>query len=133
MAPTVTIDGSDLVFTAGETILDVAARNGIPIPTLCYMPEAGHRDVCRLCVVEVQGAGRLLPACSTPATAGMAIATANDHVRGSRRATLELLLGSGRHTCITCEALGACELSRLAYEYGVEPPAELPPEEFPLV
>ena len=97
------------------------------------MPEAGHRDVCRLCVVEVQGAGRLLPACSTPATAGMVIATANDHVRGSRRATLELLIGSGRHTCITCEALGACELSRLAYEYGVEPPAELPPEEFPLV
>ena len=54
-------------------------------------------------------------------------------MRGSRRATLELLIGSGRHTCITCEALGACELSRLAYEYGVEPPAELPPEEFPLV
>ena len=133
MAATVTIDGNELVFTAGETILDVAARNGIPIPTLCYMPEAGHRDVCRLCVVEVQGAGRLLPACSTPATAGMVIATANDHVRGSRRVTLELLLGSGRHTCITCEVLGACELSRLAYEYGVEPPATLPPEEFPLV
>jgi len=133
MAPTVTIDGNELVFSAGETILDVATRNGIPIPTLCYMPEAGHRDVCRLCVVEVQGAGRLLPACSTPATAGMVIVTANDHVRGSRRTTLELLLGSGRHTCITCEALGACELSRLAYEYGVEPPAMLPPEEFPLV
>ena len=129
----ITIDGRSLPFTAGETILDVAARNSIPIPTLCYMPEAGHRDVCRLCVVEVEDVGRLLPACSTPATAGMIVETSNDKVRTSRRETLDLLIASGRHTCITCDALGRCRLSELAYEYGVEPPAELPPADFPLV
>ncbi len=133
-APHITIDGRDLTFESGETILDVAAANDIAIPTLCYLPEAGHRDVCRLCVVEVAGAGRLLPACSTPATEGMDVQTMSDRVRQSRRATLELLINSGRHTCITCDALGECELSRLAYEYQVEPPSELPAaEEFPFV
>ena len=133
MGPQLTIDGRDLAFERGETILDVAARNGIVIPTLCYLPEAGHRDVCRLCVVDVEGAGRMLPACSTPATAGMVVTTGGEHVRASRRATLELLIGSGRHTCITCDALGACRLSELAYEYGVEPPAALPGGDFPLL
>ena len=133
-APQITIDGRVLEFDPGQTILDVAAASGIAIPTLCYLPEAGHRDVCRLCVVEVAGAGRLLPACSTPATEGMDVRTMSDRVRTSRRATLELLIGSGRHTCITCEALGECELSRLAYDYGVEPPSELPgAEDFPLI
>jgi predicted molibdopterin-dependent oxidoreductase YjgC len=132
-APQLTIDGRVLEFEPGQTILDVAIAHAIAIPTLCYLPEAGHRDVCRLCVVDVAGAGRLLPACSTPATEGMDVKTMSDRVRSSRRATLELLIGSGRHTCITCEALGECELSRLAYDYGVEPPTELPGEEFPLV
>ena len=123
-----------LAFEPGQTILDVASANGIAIPTLCYLPEAGHRDVCRLCVVEVAGAGRLLPACSTPATEGMDVQSMSDRVRSSRRSTLELIIGSGRHTCITCESLGECELSRLAYEYQVEPPSELPgAEEFPLI
>ena len=133
-APQLTIDGRVLAFEPGQTILDVASANGIAIPTLCYLPEAGHRDVCRLCVVDVTGAGRLLPACSTPATEGMDVRTTSERVTRSRRATLELLIGSGRHTCITCEALGECELSRLAYEYGVEPPTELPGvDEFPLI
>ncbi|MGE5230073.1 MAG: molybdopterin-dependent oxidoreductase [Deltaproteobacteria bacterium] len=133
-APQITIDGRVLAFEPGQTILDVANAGGIAIPTLCYLPEAGHRDVCRLCVVEVAGAGRLLPACSTPATEGMDVQTMSERVRTSRRATLELIIGSGRHTCITCEALGECELSRLAYEYQVEPPSELPGvEDFPLV
>ena len=133
-APQITIDGRVLAFEPGQTILDVANAGGVPIPTLCYLPEAGHRDVCRLCVVEVAGAGRLLPACSTPATEGMDVQTMSDRVRSSRRSTLELIIGSGRHTCITCEALGECELSRLAYEYQVEPPSELPGvEDFPLV
>ncbi len=133
-APQITIDGRALAFEPGQTILDVASANRIAIPTLCYMPEAGHRDVCRLCVVEVAGAGRLLPACSTPATEGMDVQTMSDRVRNSRRATLELIINSGRHTCITCDALGDCELSRLAYEYQVEPPSELPDvADFPLI
>ena len=133
-APQITIDGRVLTFEPGQTILDVASVNRIAIPTLCYMPEAGHRDVCRLCVVEVAGAGRLLPACSTPATEGMDVQTMSDRVRNSRRATLELIINSGRHTCITCDALGDCELSRLAYEYQVEPPSELPDvADFPLI
>jgi predicted molibdopterin-dependent oxidoreductase YjgC len=130
---TVTIDGRDATFVPGQTILDVAAENDIAIPTLCYLPRTGHRDVCRICVVEVAGAGRLLAACSTPATAGMVVATASERVMDSRRMTLAMLLGSGRHTCITCDALGVCELSKLSYEYGVEAPASLPEGDYPRV
>ena len=133
VAPKVTIDGRTLAFKLGQTILDVAGEAGIEIPTLCYLPEAGHRDVCRICMVDVAGAGRLLPACSTPATDGMTIETANERVRQSRRTTLELLIGSGQHTCIVCEALGACRLSELAYDYGVEPPTVMAEGEFPRV
>ena len=77
-----------------------------------------------------------------PAAAGLQHAGHRGHGRPDdertraqlRRSTLALIIGSGRHTCITCEALGECELSRLAYEYQVEPPSELPGvEDFPLV
>jgi predicted molibdopterin-dependent oxidoreductase YjgC len=131
--PSVTIDGQAVSFTPGQTVLDVAGEHGIEIPTLCYFPEAGHRDVCRICVVEIEGAGRLMPACSTPAVDGMVIATATERVTESRRMTLQLLIGSGQHTCITCEALGDCRLSELAYQYGIEPPAEMSSDEFPRV
>ena len=47
-APQITIDGRVLAFEPGQTILDVANGGGTAIPTLCYLPEAGHRDVCRL-------------------------------------------------------------------------------------
>jgi len=131
--PRMTIDGRSVGFTLGQTILDVALAAGIEIPTLCYLPEAGHRDVCRICVVDVAGAGRLLPACSTPASDGMTVETANERVKRSRRTTLELLIGSGQHTCIVCEALGACRLSQLAYDYGVEAPTVMPEGDFPRI
>lgn len=134
MAREITIDGRALEFEPGQTILEVASANGIDIPTLCYLPETDHRDVCRICVVEVAGADRLLPACSTPATDGMDVQTMSERVRSSRRATLELLVSSGRHTCITCEALGDCELSRLSYEYEIATPTSVPPaDQFPFI
>ena len=120
------IDGKKLQFQEGMTILNVAREAGIDIPTLCYMEEADHRDVCRICVVEVKGADNLLPACSTPAQDGMDVQTESERVIESRRFTIQMLLSTGRHDCITCEANGDCVLQDLAYRYGVEAPEAKP-------
>ena len=114
------INGRKVSFTPGETIVDAARAADIDIPTLCYWKDAGHCDVCRICVVEVDGSETLLPACSTAAQEGMKVETRTDRVIESRRLTIEMLIASGRHDCISCEASGDCVLQNLAYSHGVE-------------
>jgi NADH dehydrogenase/NADH:ubiquinone oxidoreductase subunit G len=64
----ITINGKRFSLEAGETVLEVAQRNGIDIPTLCYIKGSMPTGACRICMVEVKGARNLLPACATPAT-----------------------------------------------------------------
>jgi predicted molibdopterin-dependent oxidoreductase YjgC len=126
------INDQRIAFSPGQTILEVAASAGIDIPTLCHLQEAGHKDICRICVVEMKGADRLAPACSTPACEDMEIRTDSARVFESRRQTITMLLSSGNHNCMTCEANGDCRLQDLAYAHGIEPPAGiLPSTDFP--
>jgi predicted molibdopterin-dependent oxidoreductase YjgC len=74
-------------------------------------------------MVEVEGARTLLPACTTAATPGMVIKTESARVNAARQMVLELLLASGNHNCLICEANGACELQGLAYRYQVPTPS----------
>ena len=126
----IVIDGHDFRFTPGETILDVAQRNGIDIPTLCYLRGASPTGACRLCLVEVEGARNLVASCAAPAAPNMVISTESERVLQSRRINLELLLASGNHSCVTCEADGDCRLQELAVKYQVEthhlPPVDTP-------
>jgi formate dehydrogenase major subunit/formate dehydrogenase alpha subunit len=69
----ITIDERKLEFTPGETILEVARRNNIFIPTLCHLKGAQPTGACRICVVEIEGGRALAPACSTPVAAKMVI------------------------------------------------------------
>lgn len=117
---TLTLNGTTVGFEQGQTILQVARSHGIFIPTLCYLDGCTASGACRICVVDVKGARSLVAACSTPAENGMEIWTDNDRVRKSRRLTIELLLSSGKHNCITCEMSGDCTLQDLAYSYGIE-------------
>ncbi|WP_449245944.1 2Fe-2S iron-sulfur cluster-binding protein, partial [Desulfarculus baarsii] len=118
--PQLTINSRSVSFAPGQTILEVARENGIDIPTLCYLKDCTPTGACRMCMVEVKGARSLLAACATPAAEGMDIQTESPKVIGSRKLNLELLLASGEHNCIVCEANGACQLQALAYKYGVE-------------
>lgn len=120
MGATIRINGRTIFFAPGETIVEAAASAGIDIPTLCYWKEAGHCDVCRICVVEVDGSDALLPACSTTAVEGMEVRSETERVIESRRLTVEMLLSSGRHDCLACEASGDCVLQNLAYRHGIE-------------
>jgi formate dehydrogenase major subunit len=120
MKDTFSLNGNETPFTPGETILDAARNNGIEIPSLCYLEGCAPSGACRVCVVEVEGARSLVASCSTPVTPGMAVLTDTDRVHRARKLVIELLLSSGNHNCLTCEANGNCRLQDLAYFYKIE-------------
>jgi NADP-reducing hydrogenase subunit HndD len=146
------MDGREVRFSPGETILQVARRQGIDIPTLCYLKNATPTGACRICLVEVEGARNLVPACAAPATPGMAVRTESPRVIQARRTNIELLLASGYHNCLVqdlgmddwtdfqlramaagehqdiCPAYGQCRLQELAVRYQVKA-ARFKPEE----
>jgi predicted molibdopterin-dependent oxidoreductase YjgC len=116
----IVIDGHEFKFSPGETILQVAQRKGIDIPTLCYLKGASPTGACRICLVEIEGGRNLLASCAAPAAPNMVARTDSERVMASRKMNLELLLSSGHHYCATCEADGDCRLQDLAYKYQVE-------------
>ena len=117
---TLLMDGRELSFTPGQTLLEVARDHGIDIPTLCYLERCRPTGACRVCLVEIKGARSLAASCTMPAAPGLEVWTASEKVMASRRLTVELLLASGRHDCVTCESNGRCRLQELAYQYQVE-------------
>src|SRR6266699_110976 len=90
----ITIDGREVEVTEGSTILDACRRLGVDTPTLCQLDNLTPVNVCRVCVVEVDGSRVLVPACSRKVEAGMKIKTDSERVRHSRRLVLELLASS---------------------------------------
>ncbi|MBI5490199.1 MAG: molybdopterin-dependent oxidoreductase [Deltaproteobacteria bacterium] len=96
------IDGTSHEAEPGETVLDVARRNGLGdrIPTLCHEPGLPPYTSCYVCVVEVQGMNKLMPACSTPASAGMVVKTQTERVESARKTALELLLSAHPADCV---------------------------------
>ncbi len=113
------LNGKETPFKPGQMILDAARNGGIEIPTLCYLKGASPTGACRICCVEVKGARSLMAACSTPVTAGMEVTTNSEFVHRARKMNVELLLSSGRHNCLMCEANGNCRLQDLAYFYKI--------------
>ena len=91
---TLTIDGREVRAQEGSTILDACRRIEIDTPTLCQLDNLTPVNVCRVCVVELEGSRVLVPACSRKVEAGMKIATDSERVRHSRRLVLELLASS---------------------------------------
>ncbi len=115
----VMINGKECWANAGESILTVANREGFKIPTLCYLKDYSPTGSCRICVVEVEGARNLVPACAFPVAEGMRILTNSPKVRRSRKTIIELLIANHPQDCLTCVRNQSCELQSLAHEYGV--------------
>jgi NADP-reducing hydrogenase subunit HndD len=88
---TLTIDGRTVTVPAGTTILKAAEQAGLKIPTICYHDYCTANALCRICVVEVEGARLLSPACVAEASEGMQVQTRNERVERSRRTILEML------------------------------------------
>ncbi len=122
----VTFDGKEVTGFRGQTILEVALRNAIDIPYLCYHPKLSKTGACRICIVRVNDA-LLKTACTEPVTDGMRIITEDEEIVHIRKGILELLLAEGDHNCLYCDANGACELQVLVRKYGIEQiPSEYP-------
>jgi len=139
----IVINGNEFIFNPGETILEVAKRNHIDIPTLCHLKGATPTGECRICVVEVEGARTLLASCATPAAKNMVVRTESPEVIAARKLVLELMLSSGNHNCAVrgsddkdwtrfqldvnqydnsdkiCPVWGDCRLQDLAYRYQI--------------
>ena len=88
----ITINGKDIAFEPGATILEAARASGIDIPTLCWYPKLPNVANCRICLVSVAGAPKLMPACGTPAQDGMVVETESAAAVENRRGVLRHLL-----------------------------------------
>ena len=113
----VIIDGRELTADTSETILQVATRNGIEIPTLCYLAGINEPASCRVCVVEVEGARNLCTACSTKVRKDMVVKTNTVKVLKARKNALELLLSNHNKNCLNCPKNLKCEFQKLCEQF----------------
>ena len=116
---TLTIDGTEVAGREDQTILEVAQENDIHIPTLCHMDGLTSIGACRICTVELQGSGKLVPACTTLIEEGMEVLTRNDRLVEYKRQLIEMFFSERNHICAVCVSNGDCELQNLAEEFGV--------------
>ena len=117
---TIEVDNRSVQASDGETILAVCKREGIRIPTLCFIEGLAPTGACRMCIVEVEGFPGLIPACSYPVTAGMKIKTSTPRVLNARRTIVELLLSDHPDDCLYCLRNGQCELQTLPRDLNVK-------------
>jgi bidirectional [NiFe] hydrogenase diaphorase subunit len=119
-AKTLTIDGQMVSAEENETILDAARDAGIKIPTLCHLEGIMDVGACRMCLVEIAGTPKLLPACVTRVQEGMEVRTDSERLQKYRRMILELLFAERNHTCAVCVSNGHCELQSQAMAHGMD-------------
>lgn len=117
---TLKIDGKDVAIEEGATILQAAKDAEVSIPTLCYLDGVSPAAACRMCLVEVEGSSKLLPACHTEVIEGMVVHTNTPKLQAFRRMNVELLFAEGNHVCAVCVANGHCELQDLAVRVGMD-------------
>ena len=140
----ITINENSLAFEPGETILSIAQRNKIDIPTLCHLKNTIPTNTCKVCLVEIKGQPELVESCATQAAIGMVVLSESPRVVKARRENLSQMLASGNHNCAIrdfdtvdwtsfqlgvlkedgkedlCPVWGDCELQDLAYRYQVK-------------
>jgi bidirectional [NiFe] hydrogenase diaphorase subunit len=117
---TLTMNGEQMSGHDDETLLAIAKQHGIDIPTLCHLEGLGDVGACRLCLVEVEGSNKLLPACTARPVEGMVVRTETEKLKRYRRTILEMLASEGNHHCAVCVSNHHCELQDLAVKLEVD-------------
>lgn len=120
-----TLNGVEVPFEPGATILDAARAHGVEIPTLCWYPKLPNVANCRICLVSVQGAPKLTPSCGTPAAPGMVVDTESPEAVENRKSVLRFLLERypGDHLQNGGRDHPRNEFERYVTRYGVTDPA----------
>jgi NADH-quinone oxidoreductase subunit G len=116
--PKLTIDGREIEVEAGRTILQAALTQGREIPHYCYHPGLSIAGNCRMCLVEVEKAPKLMIACDTRVQDGMVVNTDNQRVRDARASMMEFFLINHPLDCPICDQAGECRLQEYATEHG---------------
>jgi bidirectional [NiFe] hydrogenase diaphorase subunit len=115
-----TINGRTVIARQGDSLLQAARSYDIHIPNLCHLNGLTPLAGCRVCIVEVQGRPRPVPACSSKAEHGMVVITDSERVRSARRMIVELLFAERNHQCPVCVMNNNCELQSLAKQLGID-------------
>ena len=114
------LDGAEVPFTPGQTVLQAALAAGRHIPHLCYHPEFRPHGSCKLCTVKV--GGWHATSCTLPAKEGLVVESDTEEVNAERRMLVQLLFVEGNHFCPSCEKSGHCKLQAVAYDLGMTSP-----------
>ncbi len=117
--PKLTVDGEEVEFDPGMTVLQVCEEQGIEIPKFCYHERLSIAGNCRMCLVDMERAPRPVAACSVSAGDGMVIRTNTEEVRKMRRSVMEFLLINHPLDCPVCDQAGECDLQDQAITYGM--------------
>lgn len=117
--PTFTLDGKEIEFTPGQTIIEAAKAAGIEIPHFCWHPSLTVSGNCRICLVEVEKAPKGMIACATQATEGMVVYSDSPKAVHMRNAVMEFLLINHPLDCPICDEAGECKLQDYAYKYSI--------------
>lgn len=135
-----TVNGTPIALPEGSKVIEAVFASGNYVPTLCGLEGISDIGACRVCVVEIEGIERLVPACNTPLEDGMVIHTDTPRVLETRRVNVSLLLSQHDVQCATCVRNGNCVLQDLAQELNIlDVPYEKEPtftpwdEGFPLI
>ncbi len=117
---TFSLDGEEVSFKPGQTVIQAALTAGRYIPHLCYHPEFKPHGSCKLCTVKING--RSAAACTAPATPDLEVESDTPELNERRRALVQMLFVEGNHFCPSCEMSGNCMLQAVAYDLGVMGP-----------
>jgi NADH-quinone oxidoreductase subunit G len=115
---TLTIDGQTVKAPAGMLVIDAAKLAAIEIPSFCYYEGLTLQAACRMCLVEIEKAPKLMVGCTTPVAEGMVVHTDSPTVAAARKSTLEFLLTNHPLDCPVCDKGGECELQDMVFRYG---------------
>ncbi len=116
--PTFEMDGEDVPFEPGQSILAAALAAGRYVPYLCYHPEFEPHGSCKVCTVRING--RTHASCTTPAQQGAIVESNVDDLKELRKGLVQFLFTEGNHFCPSCEASGSCTLQAVGYEVGMD-------------
>ncbi|HSP89162.1 MAG TPA: molybdopterin-dependent oxidoreductase [Ignavibacteriaceae bacterium] len=116
--PKFILDGTEIEFNQGETVIEAGRRYGIDIPNFCWHPSLSISGNCRICLVEIEKMPKLAIACSTLAAEGMVVHTASQKTLAARNAVMEFLLINHPLDCPICDEAGECKLQDYAYLHG---------------
>ena len=116
-AATFLLDGQEVAFEAGQTVIQAALAAGHYVPHLCYHPEFKPHGSCKVCTVEVNG--RTAASCTMPAEAGMDVRSQTEALKAQRQTLVQMLFVEGNHFCPSCEKSGNCLLQAVAYDLEI--------------